>query len=162
MNLLTERSQVILMAANMGDKSVYYVPNDAACFDTEQQDIITLAQSAYGITGAANTFKVVEKDGERNIYQPSALSKDGKILIQWGDTFHAVDPTKVMFDGYKAELSPVSDLPFALKVRTAIIKPEDAKTKVTKAYAALARTQRLSFSRNMYFSKPPILYSTTS
>jgi hypothetical protein len=146
MTFLTERSHTILMSAKLGDKSSMYVPDDSGAFDQEQQDLTRAAKEAYGCTNAVQTFKIADKDEERNIYEPSVIAKDNKIMIEWGGEYTEVDPTMVIFDGYKPNLSSKSnDEVQPLKVRIRTIKPDEAKSKVQKAFSLLAKDDRGAF-----------------
>lgn len=146
MSFITERTETVLSQALIGDQTSFYVPDDSGIFDEEQQALTVSMKALFGASAATKTFKIVDKDGERSIYSPSVVSKDGIISVEWGGEFFPVDPKAVSFDGYRQELSTLQDVPsFPLKVRVKLIKPEDAKTKVTKAYAALSKDDRGSF-----------------
>lgn len=147
MTLITERSYQVLSTANIGDAKSLLVPDDSKAFDDAQQVQTALMKSAFGASAATHTFKIVDKDGERNIYSPSVVAKDNLVCVEWGGEYFPVDPKAVTFDGSKAELHSNLDVEglSALKVRIKMIKPDEAKTKVTKAFAALAKDDRGMF-----------------
>lgn len=148
MTLITERSYQVLATANIGDAKSMLVPDDSKAFDEEQQAITKAMKAFFGASAATHTFKIVDKDGERNIYSPSVVTKDNLVCVEWGGEYFPVDPKAVTFDGSKAELHSNVDLDYPvppLKVRIKMIKPEEAKTKVTKAFAALAKDDRGMF-----------------
>lgn len=148
MRLLSEATETVLLQARLPEgTTTLQVPDDHACFNDEQKVITTLGKTLFNVIAATSTFKLVEKNGERNIYEPSVMNKDGVISVQWGDQFVPVDRKVVIFDGY-ANTVTVEDeggVEVVLKVRTLNIKPEDAKTDVQKAYAKLAKDDRGAF-----------------
>lgn len=143
MSLHTEATETILLSAKLPEgTSAFNVPDDMGCFDQEQQNITSAAKEAFGCQEAKTTFKVVVKNGERNIYEPSVMNKDGAISVQWGDLFVPVDKANTEFDGYTGLLTSGS---YSLKVRVLNIKPEEAKTDTQKAYSKLAKDARGGF-----------------
>lgn len=142
MSLYTEATETILLSAKLPEgTTTFNVPDDMACFDDEQKAITHTAKEAFGCEAAKTTFKVVVKNGERNIYEPSVMNKDGVISVQWGELFTPVSKD-TEFDGYTGLLTSGS---FSLKVRILNIKLEEAKNETQKAYAKLAKDARGGF-----------------
>lgn len=146
-HLFTEATETVLLSAKLPEGTTsYQVPDDSGCFSQEQKTITTNAKVLFGATGAKTTFKVVEKNGERNIYEPSVMNKDGAIVIQWGETFVSLDIKLFTFDGYTKTLTAGDDgREVSLKVRVLTFKPEDAKTDTQKSYAKLTKDQQGAF-----------------
>lgn len=145
--LFTEATETVLLSAKLPEGTTnFQVPDITPCFNAEQQAITANAKVLFGTTEAKSTFKVVEKNGERNIYEPSVMNKDGVISVQWGELFVPVDRSAVTFDGYAKTVTLGDDgNEVSLKVRVLTFKPEDAKTDTQKAYAKLAKDQQGAF-----------------
>lgn len=146
MKLFTEATETVLLGARLPEGTTsFQVPDNMPCFNAEQMSITTNAKALYGATEAKSTFKLVEKNGERNIYEPSVMNKDGVISVQWGEMFIPVDKAAVTFDGYAGTITAGDEEAVSLKVRILNIKPEDAKTETQKTYSKLAKDQRGAF-----------------
>ncbi len=155
MRLLTETIETVLMSARLPEgTTTLLVADDLGCFDETQKASLLTSKAQYGCGAATSTFKVVEKNGERAIYEPSVMNKDGVISVQWGDLFVPVDKKTVEFDGYKCQVTVTSDngKETSLKVRVLNIKPEDAKNDTQKAYAKLTKEDRGAFLNKVWKS----------
>lgn len=142
MTILTETTETVLLSAKLAEGTTSFnVPDDSGCFNPEQLDIFHEAKYAFGCEAAKTTFKIVVKNGERSIYEPSVMNKDGVVCVQWGELFVPVGLT-AEFDGYTGLLTAEY---YSLKVRVLNIKPEEAKTDTQKAYSKLAKDARGSF-----------------
>lgn len=150
MKLSTERTLAILSAAKLPKgQTGFKVPDTAACFDREQQMITKQYKDAFGCSEASYTFKIVEKDNERAIYEPAVINKGGVISVEWGDVTVPLVA--------KARYSPMSNTvyiilgegedseEYSLRVRTINIKPEEAKTKVQKEFSLLPRESKAEY-----------------
>lgn len=147
MKLFTENTESVLSEATLPEGTTsFLVPDDMSCFNDEQKAITIKAKTLFGCTEAKATFKVVDKNGERNIYEPSVMNKDGAISVQWGELFVPVNTKAGTFDGYTKTLTLGDDGNEAsLKVRVLTFKPEDAKTETQKAYSKLTKEQQGAF-----------------
>ena len=142
MSLLTETTETVLLSAKLPEgTSNFPVPDDAGCFNDEQKAITETAKAAFGCQDATSTFKVVVKNGERNIYEPSVMNKDGVISVQWGGLFVPLTGN-ADFSGYTGTVE-VEDI--KLKVRILTFTDETAKTDTQKAYQKLAKEARGEF-----------------
>lgn len=145
--LYTERTYTLLMSAKLpaGAKS-FRVPDTHPCFDQEQQELTAAYKAAFGADEATSTFKIaINKEGERAIYEPSILNKDGRIVTEWGSEYYAL-PDGASFSAGKCVVDiEVDDIEYSLKVRVIPIKKEDAKSKVQQAWAVCGKDDKVDF-----------------
>jgi hypothetical protein len=134
MSMLTERTSSILTSATLpANAKSFMVPDDHKCFDQQQSDIINSYKAAFGTQDATSTFKLgTSKVGERAIYEPSVISKDGKLVIDWGGQTFPIPTTATFASGSCTMVVEVDDVAYSLKVRVLLIKNEDLKPGATK------------------------------
>lgn len=147
MKLLTERTESILSKATLPAGSTSFnVPDSHSCMDTEQLLVLSDFKSIFGTTSADSTFKVtIDKKGERHIYEPSVMAKDGKVVIEWGGKTYPLPEGIAFSSGRCLATFEVDETEYALKVRVLPIKKEDAKTKLQTAWATCAPNDKSDF-----------------
>lgn len=147
MKIITERTESILSKAKLpdGTKSLL-VPDNHPCMDEEQKYITNTFKAAFGAQAADATFKVaIDKKGERRIYEPSVLSKDGKIVIDWGGKTFSI-PTTAKFLGGTCTLEvEIEGVEYSLRVRVLPIEKKDAKGKTQMAWATVETAKKGDF-----------------
>ena len=137
MKLITERTESILSRATLPDGAKsFLVPDSHGCMDKEQQEITSAFKAAFGTEAAESTFKVaIDKKGERQIYEPCVMAKDGKVVIDWGGKTYPLGTVEFSAISCLVKVE-IDDSEYTLKVRTINVKKEDAKGKVQIAWAS--------------------------
>lgn len=146
-SLYTERTYTILMGAKLPEGATSLrIPDSALCFDAAQQALTSAYKAAFGATEAKSTFKVaISKKGERNIYEPAVINKNGAVTIEWGNEFYPV-PNDASFSSGKCIIEVESGgVEYRLKVRIPTIKKEDAKSKVQLEWASCPADAKADF-----------------
>ena len=136
MNLITERTEAILMSANLGkDVKSLLILDNHPCMDDEQKCITNTFKTAFGTQEAEFTFKIaIDKKDERHVYEPSVMAKDGKVVIDWGGKSYPLG--KVDFSAIRCMVTvEIDSVEYSLRVRVLPIKKEDAKGVVQTAWS---------------------------
>ena len=152
MKLITERTESILMGANLGkDVKSLLVPDNHSCMDDEQQNITNTFKAAFGCEAAEATFKIaIDKKDERHVYEPSVMAKDGKVVIDWGGKTYPV-PSNTKFQGGRCLLTvEIEEVEYSLRVRVIPAKKEDCKTKTQLAWLACEVAGKSDFLNNVW------------
>lgn len=145
--LVTERTESILSSATLpeGSKS-FFVPDNHGCFDDEQRYITNVFKTAFGTQAAESTLKIaIDKKGERHIYEPSVMAKDGKIVIDWGGKTYPL-PSAAKFQSGSCSLTvEIEEVEYSLRVRVLPIKKEDAISSTQIAWSQLELSKKSDY-----------------
>lgn len=145
--LVTERTERVLASAKLPlDSKSLMVPDDHPCMDAEQRVITAAFKEAFGTQAAESTLKVaIDKNGERQIYEPCIITKDNKVVIEWGGKIYPIPSNATFSSGRCLVVVEDGDAEYALKARILSIKKEDAKTKVQLAWATCPPADKADF-----------------
>lgn len=147
MKLITERTEALLKAANLGPVKSLYVPDNHPIYDQEQLDLFEIYKTAFGCQAAQSTFKIAHnKDDERVVYEPSVVARDGVLLLDWGGEVYPL-PVDCFFKAGRCTLAvDVGDQTLELKVRVYPIKKEELSSDATatqKQWASASKDDKI-------------------